>query len=174
VTDAAMPDPGLRDTPGALGAALRRARAGYRHRMHAELAAAGFADRQPPDGRVLRVCAAPGETTISDVGRALGISRQGASKVVAGLRERGYLEVTPSAADSREKILTLTQRAADFIASWQAASAAVEAWLRTQIGDDGIDRLYRYLDTLADDASPPPSDAPGLRALRWQDAAGEL
>jgi hypothetical protein len=46
--------------------------------------------------------ATPGETTISDIGRGLGITRQGASKIVAGLRDRGYLEVTPSAVDGRE------------------------------------------------------------------------
>lgn len=153
-----------------LGAALRRARQGYRRRIDTELAAAGFADRRFPDGRVLRIVAGPDETTISDVGRALGISRQGASKIVAALRTRGYLDVVPSATDSREKILTVTQRAAEFIAAWAAATAAVEEWLRTEIGDDGIAQLHRYLDILAADAD----DAPALRALRWRDDEGEL
>lgn len=161
-------------SPDALGAALRRARAGYRRRMDKELAAAGFGDRRFPDGRVLRIAAGPGETTISDVGRALGITRQGASKVVASLRAQGYLEVTPSATDSREKILTVTQRAAEFVAAWGTAAAAVGERLRAEIGDDGIAQLHRYLDVLAADADPPPDDAPALRALRWRDAEGEL
>lgn len=146
--------------PGSLGPALRRARIGYRQRMNAMLTAAGFADRQVPDVRVLLTCAAPAETTISDVGRALGITRQGASKIVAGLRKRGYLEVTPSTEDSREKILTLTQRAGEFLACWQAASVSVEAWLRAEIGGDGLEQFYRYLDRLADGADLPPGPEP--------------
>ena len=89
----------------ALGMALRRALAGYRRQMDDQLATAGFRGWQFAAGRVLR-CAGPGATTISDVGRGLGITRQGASKVVAALREQGYLSVTPSDDDGREKILT--------------------------------------------------------------------
>lgn len=51
---------------------------------------AGFAGRRFPEGRVLLMCADPGEVTISDIGRRLAITRQGASKVIAALRERGY------------------------------------------------------------------------------------
>src|ERR1700761_6255274 len=80
----------------ALGMALRRALGGYRRQMDDQLATAGFAGRKFPAGRVLRTGGGPGVTTISDVGRELGITRQGASKIVATMREQGYLSVTPS------------------------------------------------------------------------------
>ena len=142
--------------------------------MDQELAAAGFADRRFPQGRVLLMCSGPGETTISDVGRGLGITRQGASKIVAGLRQRGYVEVTPSPADGREKILTLTPRAVAFLAARREAARAIEARLRDEIGADGLAQLLRFLGAVAGEdatgAGDLPWDSPALRALRWWDA----
>lgn len=168
------------DVPGpghhALGNALRRAAAGYRRAMDRELAAAGFADRRFPEGRVLRMCAGPGETTISDIGRGLGITRQGASKIVAALRERGYVEVTPSAADGREKILTLTPRAAEFLAALYRAAGVIEARVREEIGPEGIEQLFRFLDVIADGEPVAPEDreGPAVRALRLLDTEAQL
>ena len=47
------------------------------------MAEAGFGERKFPDGRVLRVCSGRAGSTISAIGRELGITRQGASKVVS-------------------------------------------------------------------------------------------
>lgn len=164
---------------GVLGRELRRALTGYWRLIGTELAAAGFADRRFPEGRVLVMCAAPGQTTISDVGRRLGITRQGAGKIVARLTECGYLEVTPSPSDRREKTLTLTPRAEQFLAALRDAGHAVEARLRQEIGAGGVEQLLRALDLLAGLAACAPSEqaeaaeaaeAPALRALRRQDA----
>lgn len=168
-------NPGVPLQPGqdALGLALRRAHAGYRRQVNEELAAAGFDQRRFPDGRVLVMCAGPGETTISDIGRGLGITRQGASKVVAGLRERGYLEVTPSAADGREKILTLTPRAVQYLRAIRAAAGAIEARLRRELGDEALAQFFRFLHVVADGEPVLPDGMPGSKALeklRWNDA----
>lgn len=158
----------------ALARALRMALTGYWRLVGAELAAAGFTDRRFPEGRVLVMCSAPGDTTISDVGRRLRITRQGASKIVARLREDGYLNVSASAADGRERVLTLTPRAEQFLATLQQAGRSVEARLREQIGADGLEQLFRTLDLLAELGGPPrgdePGGAPARWALRWQDA----
>jgi DNA-binding MarR family transcriptional regulator len=165
----------FRPRPGqdALGLALRRAQAGYRRQVNEELAAAGFDRRRFPDGRVLVMCAAPGETTISDIGRGLGITRQGASKIVAGLRERGYVEVTPSAADGREKILTLTPQAVRYLEAMRAAAGTIEARLLGELGADGLGRFFEMLDLVAGgepvllEGGLPVSAA--LLRLRWRD-----
>jgi DNA-binding MarR family transcriptional regulator len=142
--------------------------------MDQELAAAGFDDRRFPQGRVLRMCAGPSETTISDIGRELGISRQGASKVVAGLQERGYVAVTPSPADGREKFVTLTPRAVEYMTARREAARAIEASVRREIGADGIEQLFRYLDVLAGAGAGTPghrsAEFPAERALRFLDA----
>lgn len=157
-----------------LARALRRALNGYWRLVGTELAAAGFADQRFPEGRVLVMCATPGGTTISDVGRRLGITRQGAGKIVARLREGGYLNVSASATDGREKVLSLTPRAEQFLATLQEAGRSAEARLREQIGADGLDQLLRTLNLLAELGGPPRAeklgDTPALWALRWQDA----
>ena len=142
----------------ALGMALRRALGGYRRQMDDQLATAGFAGRQFPAGRVLRMCAGPGVTTISDVGRELGITRQGASKIVAALRKQGYLAVTPSQDDGREKILTLTPRAIEALLAAYRAAATIEKRVRGEIGDEGMEQFFRVLDVVADGEPAQPED----------------
>jgi DNA-binding MarR family transcriptional regulator len=141
----------------ALGAALRRAWVGYRVRLDAEMAAAGFADSGLPDGRILHICAARGGVTISDVGRELGITRQGASKAVARLHERGYIELHPSPEDGREKVARLTRRAEAYRAAQRRANRNITRALRAEVGEDAIDALYRLLTALGTE------DAPRLR-----------
>ena len=131
---------------------------GYRRRLDAELAAAGFGDRGFPDGRVLRICSRCAETTISQIGRELGITRQGAGKVVASLRDRGYVTLSASATDGREKVVKLTQRAIDYLAAHRNAARSIERQLRTEVGAEGFDSLHRLLTALGGDEQPRMSD----------------
>ena len=118
-----------------LGAALRRAWLGYQLRLGRAMADAGFGERRFPDGRVLRVCADEAGSTISAIGRELGITRQGASKVVAELRERGYVAVADSSTSKREKSVILTPLGVDYLAHQRAAAQVIEDELRTELGD---------------------------------------
>jgi len=135
----------------ALGPALRRAWVGYQRRLDAAMAAAGFDDRRFPDGRVLRVCAGSVETTISQIGRELRITRQGAAKVVAGLRERRYVTVTASPSNGREKIVRLTPRAVDYLAAQRKAVRSISRQLRSQLGQESFAALLLLLDALGGD-----------------------
>lgn len=115
------------------------------------MAAAGFADRGFPDGRVLRLCARSDEVTASRIGRELGITRQGAGKIVAGLRDRGYVTLGPSPGDAREKAVTLTPRARDYLAAQRAAARRIEQELRDQVGEAGLEGLLALLEALGGD-----------------------
>jgi DNA-binding MarR family transcriptional regulator len=137
-----------------LGGALRQAWVGYRRRLDAELVGAGFGDRGFPDGRVLRICSRPGETTISQIGRELGITRQRASKIVASLVERNYVTLATSTSDRREKIITLTTRATDYLAAQRKASKSIEHELRTHIGAEALDSLHLLLNALGGAEQP--------------------
>jgi DNA-binding MarR family transcriptional regulator len=131
-----------------IGAALRRAWIGYQVRLDEAMAAAGFDDRRFPDGRVLRMCSDPAGTTISHIGRQLGITRQGAGKIVAALRDRGYVEVGASMSSGREKTVTLTPRATAYLAAHRKAARRIERQLHAEIGPEGLASLSRLLDTL--------------------------
>jgi DNA-binding MarR family transcriptional regulator len=149
--------------PAGLGVALQQAWDGYRHQLDRELAAAGFGDRGFPDDRVLRLCSSAAEVTISQIGRELGITRQGASKIVASLRDRGYIALSPSPTDRREKIVRPTQRAMDFMAAQRDAGRHIEARVRDELGDEALDCVIQLLEALGAQGTPRRIGAPALR-----------
>jgi DNA-binding MarR family transcriptional regulator len=132
-------------TPGGLGAALRRAWLGYQLRLDRAMAEAGFGERGFPDGRVLRMCAGEAGSTISAIGRELGITRQGASKAVAHLCDRGYVVVADSTTSKREKSVVLTRLGVDYLAQQRTAARAIEDELRAELGDGAIAALGALL-----------------------------
>jgi len=138
-----------RSEPASLGAQLRRAWVGYQRRLDTAMAAAGFDDRRLPDARILRVCAHPAEATISDIGRELGITRQGASKIVASLRDRRYVTVVDSPTSGREKIVKLTPRALDYLAARRKAVQHIDRRLRREVGDESFAALGLLVEALS-------------------------
>ncbi len=109
---------------------------------------AGFGARGFPDGRVLRVCSENAGSTISDIGRELGITRQGASKVVTHLRDRGFVVVADSTSSKREKSVVLTALGIDYLARQRAAAQAIEDELRAELGDATLTALQVLLSAL--------------------------
>lgn len=136
-----------------LGRSLQRAWVGYQQRLDAAMSSAGFGDRRLPDGRVLRMCRdAP--TSISQIGRELGITRQGAHKIVASLRARRYVRVRTSPTNRSEKIVELTPRAREYLTARRKAARAIERRLRADVGDDAFAALAHLLDALGGEDLP--------------------
>ncbi len=138
-----------------MGGALRRAWIGYQRRLDEEMAAAGFPDRGFPDGRVLRLCAGSEGVTASRIGRQLGITRQGAGKIVAGLRDRGFVTLSASSCDGREKVVALTPRACDYLAAQRTAARRLERELREQVGAERFESLSTLLGALDREGEQP-------------------
>jgi DNA-binding MarR family transcriptional regulator len=137
-----------------LGAALRQAWVGYQRQLDEEMAVAGFSDRRFPDGRVLHLCAQREIVTASDIGRELGMTRQGAGKIVAALQDRGYITLRSSSGDRREKVLRLTPRARAYLDAQRAATRKIERDLRKQMGVMGFESLITLLDALSGEDPP--------------------
>jgi DNA-binding MarR family transcriptional regulator len=125
--------------------------------MDEELAAQGFTDHRFADRSVLRMCSGPEDTTISQIGRGLGITRQGASKIVAGLSRRGYVTVTASPTSGREKIVRLTGRGAEYRAALRQAAETIERELRAEVGSEELECFCRVLDALSGGEGPMPA-----------------
>jgi DNA-binding MarR family transcriptional regulator len=110
--------------------------------------------RRPASGNTARptgaccACAARPPRTISEIGRELGITRQAASKIVAGLRDRGYVSLSPSPTDGREKVVRLTAHALDDLTARRAAERRIESELRRELGAEAFDGLSGLLDAL--------------------------
>jgi DNA-binding MarR family transcriptional regulator len=129
------------------------------------MADAGFGERRFPDGRVLRLCAGHAGSTISAIGRELGMTRQGAGKVVGHLSESGYVTVADSSTSRREKSVALTARGADYVRAQDVAARAIENELRSTLGETGFSGLFVLLDALDT------GEAPRLRTYLQRSAA---
>jgi DNA-binding MarR family transcriptional regulator len=150
----------------ALGPLLFRAAAGYRRRIDERLAAAGFADQRFPDGLILRLCRRDEEVTISQIGRELSMTRQGASKLVAGMSERGYVTVERSSLDAREKVVRPTPRARARLDAARQARRELDAEVRAELGDEAISALHALIALLS---GPEPIDLAEL----WRESRAE-
>jgi DNA-binding MarR family transcriptional regulator len=137
-----------REPPVGLGPALRRAWIGYQRRLDKAMADAGFDERRFPDGRVLRLCSDSAGSTISNIGRELGITRQGAGKVVSHLHDRGYVSVADSPTSGREKAVTLTALGARYLETQRDAVRTIERHLRKELGEEPLTALHRLLDII--------------------------
>jgi len=69
----------------------------------------GFSDYRRSDALVMRVLRT-GEVPLGGLSATLGLTRQGARKVVNGLVERDYARVISSTEDSRRRIVRLTPK----------------------------------------------------------------
>jgi DNA-binding MarR family transcriptional regulator len=118
------------------------------------MAAAGFADRGFPDGRVLRLCSRSAGLTAARIGRELGISRQGAGKIVAALLDGGYVTLGTSPGDGREKVVTLTPRGTGYLTAQRAAVHRIQDQIRESVGADAYDSLYALLEALDGETQP--------------------
>lgn len=112
------------------------------------MADAGFGERGFPDGRVLRMCSGQAGATISAIGRELGITRQGASKVVGRLRDRDYVRVADSPTSRREKSVVLTTRGIHYLQVQRMTARAIEDKLRAEFGEEAFAGLFALLHAL--------------------------
>lgn len=108
----------------------------------------GFGERRFPDGRVLRLCSGEAGSTIAAIGRELGITRQGATKVVGYLRDRGFVAVADSMTSKREKSVVLTPRGIGYLAHQRLAARSIEDELRAELGAAVFSALGALLDAL--------------------------
>ena len=77
--------------------------------MHARLAERGYGDLRPAHGYVLNA-ARPGTATASSIAQTLGMTKQGAAKLITELVETGYLARQRSGSDARARPVKLTRR----------------------------------------------------------------
>ena len=101
-----IPDP---QTKLLFGDLLALARERWVHEMARRLDVLGFDDYRRSDALVLRVLQR-GEVPLGSLSATLGLTRQGARKVVSGLVERGYADVVTSSDDARRRSVELTPK----------------------------------------------------------------
>lgn len=126
---------------------LAAAAAGADARVRAAVAAAGFADVRPGHAAVLAHLAG-GPRSVGDLAARLGITAQGASKVVLELERLGYV-TRADGPDRRTRAVTLTERGHAAIEATATARAALRADIDELLGPRGGSQLRRYLRLVA-------------------------
>ena len=112
--------------------------------LHEELAERGHPDARPLHGFALQAIGVDGVTT-SELGRRLGVSKQGAAKTAAGLERLGYIAREPDPADARASLLKPTARGVEML----SLSAEIFDRLRAEWSDElGAKRLAALEDDL--------------------------
>jgi DNA-binding MarR family transcriptional regulator len=138
---------------------------GYRSLVDAataELASSGHEDFKPLHEFALRAIVA-GADSASDLGRRTAVSKQAASKTIAVLVERGYVESTPHPTDARRNKLEVTARGLDVMSQGEAILDRLREQWQQQIGPAALATLEAHLATLVGGAAIR-IDAPGWAA----------
>jgi DNA-binding MarR family transcriptional regulator len=129
--------------------------------LNARLAEHGFADIRPAFGYVFRALAEQ-ELTSGQLATRLGITAQGAGKLVDQMVDAGYVSRRLDTTDRRTKWLNLTARGRAALATAHQIHQDVERQLAADIGAARVGTLRQALRHLAE--ADAPGDAP--RTLR--------
>ncbi len=113
------------------------------------MAAAGYGDVRLAHGYVFQHLIV-GPTRITELARKLGMTAQGASKLVIELEKFGYVARRSDPADQRNRFVALTERGWDVIRAGRVARAEINTQLRAVLGEAEFDHLLTSLQQLAE------------------------
>ena len=127
------------------GILLHLAYEGFRKELHAHLARRGFDDLGNSFGVVFRLLDA-GEMSLRELAGRLGITPQGALKVVNDMVAKGYVQRSDDPGDARVKPLGLTRRGRAALAEARKFHARFERDLGRRIGPRRVAALRDALE----------------------------
>jgi DNA-binding MarR family transcriptional regulator len=129
------------------GILLNVAFGAFKVRLHARLGQAGFDDLGSSFGYVFRLLDGRPQS-LSQVACALGITAQGALKVINDMVAKGYVERHEEPGDGRVKRLALTARARAAMAEAHRFHVQFERELAAQFGDGALASMRLILEAL--------------------------
>jgi DNA-binding MarR family transcriptional regulator len=131
------------------GDLLAQARERWIRAMAQRLGSLGFHDYRRSDPLVMRSLRS-GEVSLGSLGVTLGVTRQAARKVVNGLVERGYAQVTASTQDSRRRLVTLTPRGRNYLAAVVATLRELHDEVVNNVDPQQLAAAYSVLEFVRD------------------------
>jgi DNA-binding MarR family transcriptional regulator len=128
---------------------LTAAAAGASEAVVRSLALAGFGDLRPRHHYVFQHLLL-GPISISELAGRLGMTTQGASKLVLELEQLGYVSRSGGAEDRRRHLVRLTERGRALVEAGRAARAAVNGEVQQLLGPTGLRRFLATLRRVAE------------------------
>jgi MarR family transcriptional regulator for hemolysin len=139
------------------GDVLASARERWIRAMAQRLGAQGFEDYRRSDPLVLRLLRS-GEVPLGSLTGNLGLTRQGARKVVSGLVERHYARVVASTVDSRRRLVALTPRGREYLVAVVATLRALNDEVVAGVDADQLSAAYSVLEFVRENIVAPSSN----------------
>jgi DNA-binding MarR family transcriptional regulator len=134
------------------GVLLNLAFGALKQGMQSHMADAGFDDLGPSFGYVFRVL--DGDSpSLAELAARLGITPQGALKIVAEMIEKGYVHRTDDRTDGRVKRLTLSARGKRALAEARRFHGMFERELGQRLGAQRVATARAVLEGIIVDAS---------------------
>jgi DNA-binding MarR family transcriptional regulator len=104
-----------------------------RARVYAEAAKRGFPDLRPAHSSLLRHITPDGSRVVQLADRA-GMTKQSMAYLAESLMKLGYVAIAPDPSDGRAKLVTLTDRGLNAVATLERLSTEAETAIAAQIG----------------------------------------
>lgn len=116
--------------------------------LHAELARRGHDLARPVHGFALQAIG-PGGTTVTELGRRLGVSKQAAGKTVTSLERAGYVTRSRHPSDGRAWELIRTPRGTEMLVLSAEIFDQIRGRWVDRLGPDRLQALETDLATMA-------------------------
>lgn len=113
--------------------------------LHDALAAQGWTDVRESYGFVL-LAIRPGDATVTELARLLGVSKQATSKLLDGMEESGYVTRHSAEHDGRAKSVSIAPRGHELLAAVEAIYRTVESTWADVIGQTALDQTRSRLE----------------------------
>jgi len=134
------------------GVLLNVAFGAFKNQLHTHLASKGFDDLGSSFGYVFRMLE-PQPQNLTQVAFGLGITSQGALKVINDMVAKGYVERREEPEDGRSKRLALTARALAAMAEARRFHVQFERDLGAQFGPKQVGAMRSILEAIYASAS---------------------
>jgi DNA-binding MarR family transcriptional regulator len=121
--------------------------------VHSRLSEEGHPGIRPAHGYALVALGEEG-LTIAGLGERLGITKQGAGKLVTALEDLGYITREADADDRRAQRVSVSARGADLLAKSVAAQADLERRWGRQVGREQAATLRSALEQIVGTGDP--------------------
>ncbi|MBB3082616.1 MarR family winged helix-turn-helix transcriptional regulator [Geodermatophilus sabuli] len=122
-------------------------------RLFAALAAAGFDDITPAQGR-LAARIGPGGTRLTDLAEQALVTKQTAGHLVDQLERAGYVRRVPDPTDGRARLVQMAGRGEQVVALARQVEAEVEAEWTAHLGEEATAALRAALTRLREITDP--------------------
>jgi DNA-binding MarR family transcriptional regulator len=122
-------------------------------RLLAAMAAAGFDDLTPAQGRLAARIGSVG-TRLTDLAAQALVTKQTAGHLVDQLARAGYVRRVPDPTDARARLVQMAERGQSVVALARQVEAEVEAEWRAHLGPEATEQLRAALERLREITDP--------------------